>query len=102
MSYEEFLKDLGRLFFQFKEALIAFIPKLVFAIVIILIGILIARLFQALVNRFIKNLDRFISSKKLQSGFKQIRLERSARLVGKIVYWIILIFFLTAATCPIS
>lgn len=98
MSYEEFLNDMGRLFVQFKETLIAFIPRLIFAIVIILIGILIARLFQALVNRFIKNLDRFISSKKLQSGFKQVRLERSGRLVGKIVYWIILIFFLTAAT----
>lgn len=98
MSYEQLLNDLGELLVQFRENLIAFIPKLIFAIVIILIGILIARLFQALVNRFIKNLDRFISSRKLQSGLKQIRLERSARLVGKIVFWIIIVFFLTAAT----
>jgi hypothetical protein len=98
MSYEQLLADLGEMFVKFKDNLIAIIPNLVFAIIIILIGILIARLIQALVNRFIKNLDRLVSSKKLQKGLKQMRLERSTRLVGKIIYWIIIVFFLTAAT----
>ncbi len=98
MSYEQFPEDLGTLFAQFKENLIAFIPKLVLAILIVLIGIVIARLIQALVNRVIKNLDRFITNRRVQSGLKQVRLERSSLLAAKLIYWVIIIFFLTAAT----
>jgi len=93
MTYAQFLDDLGNLLTQFRENMIAFIPKLVFAIFIILIGILVARLIQGLVNRFIKNLDRFILTKKLQSRLKHFRMDRSANLMAKIVFWIISQFF---------
>ncbi|KAA3662107.1 MAG: hypothetical protein DWQ10_03190 [Calditrichaeota bacterium] len=102
MSYQQFIEDLGQMFVQLKANLITFIPNLIFAILIILVGIAIARLFQALLNRFIKNIDRFISSRNLQKGLKQIQLEPSGRLVGKIVFWIIVIFFLTVATEALS
>lgn len=98
MSYDELLKELGNLAIQFKESFILFIPKLVFALLIIIIGILIARLFQAIVNKFIKNMDRLISSRKIKSGLEKSRLEKYYRLLGRIVFWIILVFFITAAT----
>jgi hypothetical protein len=98
MSYEQLLEDLGNLAIEFKESLIAITPKLIFAIFIIIIGILIARLFQAIVNKLIKNMDRFISSRKIKSGLEKSRLEKYSRLLGRIVFWIVLIFFITAAT----
>ncbi len=98
MSYEQFLADLGKLLIQFKENLIAFFPQLVLAIVIVLVGIIVGRIFRALVNRFIGGLDRFVANRKVQGRLQQLQLERSGKLVGKMVYWIIIVFFLTAAT----
>jgi len=98
VDYDQLLKDLSTLFLQFKDSFFAFIPKLVFALIIVLIGIVIARLFKALVNRLIKNIDRLTSSKILKNRLAQIRLDRSTQLVGKFVYWIIIVLFLTAAT----
>ena len=98
MSYDQLIEDLGNLLVQFKENLISFIPKLVFALLIVLIGVLVARLLQAIINRFINRIDGFIANRKFKSRLKNIRLDKSARLVGKIVYWIILIFFITAST----
>ncbi|KAA3612615.1 MAG: hypothetical protein DWQ05_18355 [Calditrichaeota bacterium] len=98
MSPTQPLDEVWNLFLQFKVNLIAIMPKLVFAIFIILVGILIARLSQALVNRLLKNIDKLVSSQKLKRGLKQSRLGKSGQLVGKLVFWIIVIFFLTAAT----
>jgi len=98
MSYEQLIKDLEILYIQFKEGFIELIPKLIFAVLIVLIGLLVARLFKAIVSRFIRNLDRFISSRKLKSRLKQSRLENSSVLLSRIVYWIITIFFVTTAT----
>lgn len=98
MDYEQIIDDLSQLFLQFKENFFDYLPKLVFALVIILIGIAVARILQALVNRFVKNLDRLTSSKILKNRLAHIRIERSTELVGKFVYWIIIALFLTAAT----
>lgn len=98
MSNTPLLDDLGNLLTQFKENLISNIPNVIFAIFIVVIGILIARLFQTVVNRFMTNLDRFIISGKLRNKIQHLRLERSARLFGKIVFWIITVFFLSVAT----
>jgi len=98
MTYKQFLEDLGRLFLQFKENVIAFVPNLIAAIVIFLIGLLLAFIVQAMMKRFIRNLDRFVSYEKLQNRIRQLRLERSAGLISKVLFWIVIVFFLTAAT----
>ncbi len=98
MSYDQFIADLSSLLIQFKANLIAFTPKIVFALAIILVGILVAKLFQTIVNRSINRLDRFISTRKFKSRLKKIRFDKSAKLIAKIVYWIVLVFFITAAT----
>lgn len=98
MNFESILNDFSELLVKFKENLVAIIPNLVFAIIIILLGFGIARLFQKLIIRFLQNFDRFIPGKKLRDGIKQIRMEGATKLVGKIVYWFIIIIFLTAAT----
>lgn len=98
MSYEQLLEDLGNLVTQFKSNFISFMPKLVFALFIVIIGLLVARLLQTIVNKSLKNVDRLFSNRKLIGGLKKSRLEKYSRLIGRIVFWIILIFFITAAT----
>ena len=98
MTYEQLLQDLHTLLIQFKANLISILPNLVFAIIILIIGFFTARILRALVSRFITNLDRFIISKKLKNKIREIQLEQSAKLGGKIIYWFVLIFFLTIAT----
>jgi hypothetical protein len=102
MSYEQLIEDLNNIFIQFRENLIPFIPQLVFALIIIAVGILVARLFRVLVTRLIKNLDKLAISKKYQNRISQIRLDESALFVGRVVFWIIFAFFLTAATEVLS
>ena len=97
-SYEQSIEDLGKLFMQFRENMISFLPNLIAAVVVFLIGVLIAFLFQAMMKRFVRNLDRLILHQKFRKRVRQLRLERSADLIGRILYWIIIIFFLTAAT----
>jgi small-conductance mechanosensitive channel len=98
MTFTQLLDDLNEMFKQLVENIITNIPNFIFAIIIIIIGIIIARLLQALVKNLIARLDRFIVRGKLGSKFKNLRFERSARLMGRIVFWIIVVFFLTAAT----
>jgi len=98
MSFDQLLEDLAELLVQIRENIFAILPNLLYAVIIVLIGVLVARLLQSVVNRFINNLHRLIPGKKWQTGLKQIRPEHSGRLMGKIVYWTVIVFFLTAAT----
>lgn len=98
MNYEQFVNDLGQLFTQFKDKFFAIVPDLIFAVIIVLIGILVARLLKTVVNRLINRIDKLIPSSKLRNRLKKVSLERSAQIVAKLVYWIIIVFFLTAAT----
>ena len=98
MDYEQMIADLNQLLNEFKLTVIEFIPRFLFAIVIFLFGLVIARLLKALVSRFILNLPKLTPNEKFRSKLRQVRLERSAKLVGRIVFWIVLFIFLTIAT----
>ena len=98
MSTDQFLKDLSNLLLLIKDYTFHLIPKLLGALIIILIGFLVAHIVRALINRLIDNFERFVPNKKLQIRIKQMHLDESAGLFSKIVYWILIIFFLTAAT----
>lgn len=98
MGFENLLEDIGKHTLQFQENFILFIPKLVLAAIIIIIGVLVARLIQAIVNKFSKNLDRLILSRNLKSGIEKSYIDKYSRLVARIVFWIILVFFITVAT----
>jgi len=98
MIYQELLANLSEFYTQIKMGLFAILPNIIFALGIILIGLLIGRILQSLLRRFINNLDRFISSGKMRMDVRRINLERSARLLGKVIFWVIFIIFLTLAT----
>ena len=98
MEFEQLLKDLNQLLFDFKVSFLAFLPKFVFALIVFLIGYLIARLVQFLSKRFIRGTNRFISNKKISKHLQQKHFEQSSVFISKTLYWIIIVLFLTIAS----
>jgi hypothetical protein len=99
MDYTRMGFELERLLGQVKQSTLDFLPNLIGALIIILTGILLAFFLRALIRRLTKSLDRFVSTEKIRNGLKHIGIERSAsEMIGSVIFWIVLIFFLTAAT----
>jgi small-conductance mechanosensitive channel len=92
------LFDLNGMLKQLEEIIFLFLPKLALALVIFLIGYVIARIIRALINRLISRMERITPNKVLQQRLQQISTDPSVRLISNMLYWIIIIFFLTAAT----
>ncbi|MDA0748222.1 MAG: mechanosensitive ion channel [bacterium] len=99
MNHDQMISDTGRLFVQFKQGIGGVLPSLVGALAIFLIGLLMAYFLRAIVRRLIRGLDRFIPSNRIQNSLRRIGMERpAAEVISGILYWIVIIFFLTAAT----
>ncbi|QLF92440.1 mechanosensitive ion channel [Pseudomonas sp. ABC1] len=78
----------------------AFIPRLFGALIVVLIGFVVARLLDALLSKLLAKLglDRLIAGTGLNKllGRVGIRVPLST-LIGKIVYWFVLLIFLVSA-----
>ena len=88
---ETVLNQFRQLADQLVSGLINFIPDLILVIVIFLIGLLLARITQRLVKRFILYLHSQIND-QLKNRYLSIDLNRSAILISKACFWIIMIF----------
>jgi len=98
MNFNQWLEDLGNLLLEVKDSLVAFLPKLIFALIVFFIGYLIARFVRALVKRFVRNMDRFVTNQKIKSHLEKRDLENSSAFVSQTLYWIILILFITLSS----
>ncbi len=71
------------------------LPQLLGALVLLLLGWLLAKLMRLAANRAVGLVDslmmRSVAGARWQLG-------RSARLVGEVMYWVVLLFFVAAAT----
>lgn len=77
------------------ERLLGHLPQLLGALALLLVGWLLARLLRALTRRGAALLDSLIAR---MIGNARWRVGRSAVVLGTIVYWVVLLFFVTAAT----
>ena len=82
----------------FKEKIVGLVPNMITAILILLIGILLAFLLRIIVRRIITNAGRFFPNQRIRRYLDPSRLQDSAYLIGTILYWIVIIFFFTLAT----
>lgn len=99
MNNMQFVENLIKLFNQFKQSLFEFLPNMIASLLIFLIGLLLARLVKTLTERFIKRVDRLIPRKKIRTKVKHFIEEKPvAPVIGSVLFWIIVFFFLTAAT----
>lgn len=95
MDYAEWIAPLSKTI----EGMLGYLPHLLGFLGLVLLGWILASLLRALTVRFIRGLDRLIHSRTIQDEYKQSGLDRSVPgVMGQIVFWIILFFFVTAAT----
>ncbi|MGH8709334.1 MAG: mechanosensitive ion channel family protein [Burkholderiales bacterium] len=77
------------------ERLAAHLPNLVGALVLLIAGWLLARLLRVLAVRGMHLAETLIER---LAGPSRLRVGRSAQVLGTVVYWVVLLFFVTAAT----
>jgi hypothetical protein len=90
---------INNLFVRFKETVIQFLPDFVFAILIFLIGYLLAHLLRTAISKLIHNIARIVPNKRIQSRLNRMVVATPvAKIISGIIFWIIIFFFLAAAT----
>lgn len=73
------------------------IPAVLGAIVLFLVGWILARILRATTARLLTLLEA-LGGRLLSSAGGRLRLTRTAEPLGTIVFWVVLLFFITAAT----
>lgn len=81
-----------------KESLIELLPNLVGALAVLGIGLIVAYILRVISNRILRNFGRFLPESSIRARFDPVRMERSANIVSRLLYWVVLLLFLTAAT----
>jgi hypothetical protein len=77
------------------ELLLAHLPNLLGALALLFVGWVLARLLRMATRRGVVLLDSMIARRVGQARW---RIGRSAMLLGAVVYWVVLLLFVTAAT----
>ncbi len=77
------------------DRLAAMLPQLLGAVTLLFVGWVLARLLRAATRRGAMLLDALLARGTSPTRW---RVGRSASLLGNVVYWVVLLFFITAAT----
>jgi Mechanosensitive ion channel, conserved TM helix len=80
------------------DAVVTYLPSILGAVLLLLAGWILARLLRALTVRSVLLLDTLLSRVTKTAGVERLRMARSSSVLGAIVFWVVLLFFVTAAT----
>lgn len=82
------------------QKIAAFIPNLIGALVVVVVGFVVARLLDALLSKLLAKLglDRLIQGTGLNKMMARVGVKvPMSALIGKIIYWFVLLVFLVSA-----
>ena len=79
------------------DHVLSYLPNIIGAIALLILGWLLARLLRAVTWRTARLLDKLIS-RLVGPGAERLHMGTASRMLGTIVFWIVLLFFATAAT----
>ncbi len=86
-------------FMQFAERVGQYLPNILGAFLLLLAGWIVARLLRTLAIRAAIIIDRMLLRVSAAGTAERTKLpQSSARILGSIVFWVVLLFFVTAAT----
>jgi len=96
------MRDLGEVFggtaATLVDRLTAYLPSIVAATLLLLVGWLLARLLKLLAVRAVLLIDTVLPRLGLPASVSRVRAGRSATVAGAIVFWAVLLAFAAAAT----
>ncbi len=79
------------------DHVLSYLPNIVGAIALLIAGWLLARLLRVLTWRTARLLDKLIS-RVVGPGAERLHMGNASKVLGSIVFWVVLLFFATAAT----
>ena len=97
MSYNQLAGEFRRMALGFKDGLIAFLPKLLLALLVLAIGYLVARLTEWAVKRLLNYLNSLIND-RFRNKIQHINFGPSSTFISKTFFWIIFVSFLILST----
>ncbi len=80
------------------ERIVAFLPNLLGAVLLVVVGWLAARVLRAITVRAALLVETLASRLTSTPGGEPLRMRRIATVLGAIVFWAVLLVFITAAT----
>lgn len=80
------------------ERLVSYLPSFAAAIVLVFVGWVVAKAMRALAIRTALLIDTVLPRLGLPAGLSRFRVARGSVVVGTVVYWLVLLFFVTTAT----
>lgn len=80
------------------DRVVAYLPSVFGAVLLLIVGWALARLLRALTMRAVLLLDKFFSRISTPAGLERLRIGRASVVLGTIVFWVVVLFFITAAT----
>ncbi|MCE2440724.1 MAG: mechanosensitive ion channel [Candidatus Latescibacteria bacterium] len=98
MSYQDVIAQLKAQVQQVAHQLIDAAPRIAGALALALLGLALAYLVRALSRRLIAGLDRLVPRLRLHSGRGAEFRNAAGWAVGRVLFWLVLLFFITLAT----
>ncbi len=97
--FSQWSDALSAAFTQLLTRLALFVPNVLGAVLLLAVGWLVARILRAIALRLALLAERALARLQTRRGGGGVRLSgASVRIFGSIVFWLVLLFFLTAAT----
>ncbi len=80
------------------ERIAAFVPSVLGAVLLLIVGWILARVLRVVATRAALLLDTLLGRVGGPAGVERLRMGRAAAVFGTVVFWVVLLFFATAAT----
>jgi hypothetical protein len=80
------------------ERFVAFVPSVLGAVLLLIAGWILARILRVLATRAAMLLDTLLARMGGPAGAERLRMGRASAVLGTVVFWLVLLFFATAAT----
>ncbi len=98
MNFEQVLALTGAELGAVRSQVLAFLPRLAIAVLLVLAGLALATVVRLLVRRFVSVLDRIVPNLRVRASLRRAGLERSAGdLLGTVLFWLVLLVFTSSA-----
>ncbi len=102
-TYTEIVSALELSVSTFFRSIAAYLPQALGAIILIVVGWLLARLIRSLITRIGTTLDKTYSALQERAGVKEIETKLSvSTIIGRIAFWLVMVIFFSAAATALG
>ncbi len=99
MDQAEFITNLRDIYVKLIVEFVEFLPKLLGAVGVLVVGYLLAHLLRLLVRRLLENIDRLLPRQVSRRALQRLGDRHSfAEVVSRVLFWFVIFISLTVAT----